>query len=261
MSHASAAPIDPTDVALTTVAAQPQGSSPRAIVAWCVGASLLLISSGVVRAVQSGRYELDRNSQVECPFPLKELPRKVGDWHVVEGSETILDPLTTRITGSTDYVIWKYVNEMTGPALSVLVLYGPAEPVVPHTPQVCYPATGHRAVGGPVDKPIKIGEHEVATFRSAVFLKSVGREMAQSVVYHSFLLDGIWSPTIANRKFPRKSPGIFKIQIQRRGMPNEQSEGDNEPIERFLQEFLPVVEKKIAAATPPPSAPSSVATR
>lgn len=225
---------------------------------WGIVASLLLVGSGVVRAVQSSRYAADQNFLVECPFPLSKIPHKIDGWHVLEGSETVLDPLTTRITGSTDHTIWTYVDDMTGVMLSVLVLFGPAEPVLPHTPQLCYPSSGFVAVGPTFDRDIKINDHETAKFRTSVFAKSGGRSMIRQMVYHSFLLEGPWSPSIANRKFPRKNPGIFKVQIQRRVTDNEKRDED-EPIEDFVKKLLPILEKMVSDSKA--SAASSIANR
>ena len=226
------------------------GRTPRVVLAWGFAASLLLVGSGALRAIQASRHQEEKNYKVQSPFALKDLPKSVGTWRIVEGSETKLDDLTTRITGSTDYVLWKYKDDQTGTMLSALILYGPAEPVVPHTPQVCYPATGFRDVSGIIDHDVKFGDGKVASFRSNVFAKSGGRDVIRNVVYHSFRLDGNWSPGIAFLKFPRKNPGIFKIQIQRRVIEGEGNGTANEPIEQFLGAFLPALERQIAASSP-----------
>ena len=233
-------------LALDAIAGRPTTTS-RGVLAWCLGATLLLVGSGVVRAVQSNRYNEDRTASIDCPFPLKTLPRTIGGWHVLNGSETVLDPLTTRITGSTDHILLTYMDDMTGVALSVLVLYGPAEPVLPHTPEVCYPSSGFQPAGETIDRSIKISDQEQATFRSSLFAKPGGRNVIRKLVYHSFLLNTPWTPSIANRKFPRKNPGIYKVQIERRVVDGERRDGD-EPIEDFVQKLVPVIEKMNADA-------------
>ena len=233
-------------------------ASDRKVIIWSVAASLLLVGSGVVRAVQSGRYAGEKSYLVECPFPLESIPKVVDGWHVLKGSETVLDPLTTRITGSTDHIIRTYVDEATGVLLSVLVLFGPAEPVMPHTPQVCYPSSGFQSTGETLDLDVKIDDGEVAKFRSSIFAKSGGRSILRQGVYHSFFLDGTWSPAISTRKFPRKNPGIFKVQIQRRVADGEKRDG-SEPIEDFIKKLLPVLDKMIADSAA--SKPAAVAAR
>lgn len=245
---------------MTHPLAEPTNNQPtaaptrRGVLAWAATATVLLAGSGVVRSVQAARHRGERDMPVECPFALKTLPRTIGDWEAPSGGETVLNDLTTRITGATDYIIWKYANRSTGATLSVLVLYGPAEPVMPHTPQVCYPATGFQAVAGPANRAVKLGDGQVATFRVSTFAKPGGREVIRNVVYHSFYHDGVWRPDLGTR-LPRQSPGIFKVQIQRRVIGDERPEDGNEPIERFLQELLPIIDQRVAAATPARSAP------
>ena len=239
----------PGPIAGATADARPTARGP---IAWALGASLLLVSSGITRAVQSSGYAKEQSYPVNCPFPLSSIPRTIGDWKVAGGGEAALDPLTIRISGSTDHILRTYVDEMTGVMLSVLVLFGPAEPVLPHTPQICYPASGHKAIGDPVDLDIKIGDSETARFRCSVFAKSGGRAIIRNAVYHSFLLEQLWTPAVATQKFPRKNPGIFKVQIQRR-IGDVESVGKDEPIEGFVQQLLPLLEKMIADAQARPT--------
>ena len=205
-------------------------------------AGLLLAGSGFYRGAQASRFRDETGYQAESPFPLVEIPKVIDNWQVVEGSETKLDNQTTRITGSTDHVIRNYCDELTGVTLSVLILYGPAGPVTPHTPQVCYPASGFAPVGDVIDRTIRYGKDETADLRSSVFAKPVGRSVLFQTVYHTYELNGVWSPTIDNRKLPRRNPGVFKIQIQRVSRERE-ARGENEPIESFVEKLLPVIEK------------------
>ena len=130
-----------------------------------------------------------------------------------------------RITGGTDHIVRTYADDLTGVSLTVLVLFGPAEPVLPHTPEVCYPSSGFRLVDAlglgrsSSDGPGRAGASRSRArreFRSGVYQKAAGRAMLREEVYHSFRLDGQWSPDIGSgRKFPRRNPGVFKVQIQR----------------------------------------------
>ena len=252
--------VQATGTTTAAIAARP-GRRRRldgAVAAWCVAAALLLVGSGFYRGVQARRLADFTGSEANCPFPLHDIPRTIDTWQVIEGSETMLDPQTTRITGSTDHIIRTYRDEMTGVMLSVLILYGPAGPVTPHTPQVCYPASGFAAVGGMANRKVEYGNGQVAEFRSSVFAKSGGRSTVFQTVYHSYELDGAWSPTIENRKLRRRNPGVFKVQIQRRSLEQE-IPGENEPIESFVAKLLPVIEKMAAddRPTPAPVAPKA----
>jgi hypothetical protein len=239
----------------------PPASGWRGSLPWAVIACVLLGTSGAVRAVQERRHQFEKAQKDPCPIDLKKIPDHFGtDWKLLKGGDRKLDELTMRITGGSDHIIRTYANEMTGVFVTILVLYGPAEPVLPHTPQACYPATGYASGDPPLSRSIvySLGQddkgHPIegeADFLSASYSKPNGRQMLREAVYHSFRLDGQWSPSIgAGRKFPRRNPGIFKVQIQRLVAEGEKlDKGD--PIEQFLKLFLTEIESEIKAAQDP----------
>ena len=231
--------------------------SKRAPWAWAVIACITLGTSGVVRAVQERRHKDETNYKEACPIKLASLPSKLGGWRLVEGGEKSLDELTIRITGGTAHILRNYVDDLTGVSLGVLILFGPAEPVLPHTPEICYPATGYMPDEEASNRLIKADDGTVAEFRSAVYAKTGGRALLREQVYHSFRLEGRWSPDIgAGRKFPRRNPGVFKVQVQRRVAEKERHDRD-EPIEQFLKILIPEIERRIAASANSAGSPST----
>jgi hypothetical protein len=254
MSHAEAIDDDP-NVAQVGVSASKPTRSKQAPWVWATVACLLLGTSGAIRTVQDRRHQEETNYIEACPFPLKDIPRTLGVWRMKEDGEQTLDQLTMRITGGTDHILRTYVDELTGVSLGVLVLFGPAEPVVPHIPENCYPANGfsgaqdtlYRAIPyGPKDSQ---GRNREAFFRSSVYVKSGGLAVRREEAYHSFRLEGKWSPDGgAGQRFPRRTPGAFKIQIQRLVLPGENREDDN-PTEQFLSVLIPEIEQRIVAGS------------
>jgi Protein of unknown function (DUF3485) len=241
--------------------------------AWVVIACVLLGTSGVVRGMQERRHQFERSYKAECPIELKKLPNHFGkEWSALPEGEKNLDELTMRITGGTDHVIKTYANNLTGVSLTVLVLYGPAEPVLPHTPQICYPSSGFEVGDIPTVRTIEysLGENEKgepikgnAAFLSASYAKPNGRQTLREGVYHSFRLDlkdgkdGKWNPLIGvDQKFPRRNPGLFKVQIQRM-IADGESLADGDPIEQFLKSFLTEIEAEIRAAETKDTTPAA----
>jgi hypothetical protein len=244
---------------------------------WVVIACVLLGTSGVVRAMQERRHQVEKDYKAQCPIDLEKLPNQFGnEWRVPKEKEgnRKLDDFTLRITGGTAHEIRTYVNELTGVSLTVLVLYGPAEPVLPHTPQACYPASGFDLGEAPTIRTIEysLGENEKgepikdkAEFISASYAKPNGRQMLREGVYHSFRLDlrdgksGKWDPWIGlGYKFPRRNPGIFKIQVQR-VIADGETLSDGDPIEQFLKSFLAALEAEIKTAAAKDAAPGVAA--
>jgi hypothetical protein len=151
------------------------------------------------------------------------------------------------------------VDDLTGVKLVVLLLFGPVEPVVPHTPEVCYPANGFGNAEDPSLREFEFSYQEPAgqevkrkaSFRSAIYQKSGGRSVMREGVFHSFRLNGEWSPDVATgRKFPRRNPGVFKLQVQRMVAEGERRNDKllKDPIEEFLMVLIPEVERQIGAA-------------
>jgi hypothetical protein len=239
----------------TSISAAPNRA--RALWAWATIACLLLGSSAVFRIVQDRRHKDEKNYVESCPFPLKQISSKLGIWRMKEGGDQSLDSQTMKVTGGTDHILRTYVDDLTGVALVVLVLFGPAEPVLPHVPEVCYPATGYSSAQDTLYRKIKYTTKDSsgrdvpgeAFFRSSVYEKPGGLLTRREEAYHSFRLEGKWSPDVGvGRKFVRRTPGAFKVQVQRMVAPGENRETDN-PVDQFLSMLVPEIERRVAAAS------------
>src|SRR5947209_1378548 len=141
---------NPQDLQVSVSAASADGRARRAAASsrwvWMTLACMLLGASGVVRGWQDRRFSVVENRVENSPFPLKDLPKTLGEWHVQDGGETTLDPEVARIAGCSDHVIRTYINTTTGVNLVVLILFGPANAVFGHRPEICYPAAGFQPV-------------------------------------------------------------------------------------------------------------------
>jgi Protein of unknown function (DUF3485) len=246
--------IDAPSLAQLDVAPRTASRSKKDLWIWAMVACFLLATSGVVRTIQGRRHNQEMVFTETCPFSFQDLTSKVGVWKLKEGSDQSLDPLTMRITGGTDHILRTYVDELTGVTLVVLLLYGPAEPVLPHIPEVCYPSSGYSDAQDSGDREIAYTTKDSAgrdvkhgaIFRSSVYEKSGGLHTVREEVFHSFRLDGVWSPDVARgRKLGRRNPGVFKLQIQRPVVLGEDRGRDN-PIDQFLSVLIPELERQIA---------------
>ncbi|HMB05254.1 MAG TPA: exosortase-associated EpsI family protein [Isosphaeraceae bacterium] len=218
--------------------------APRSVLGWTVLVSLLLGTSGAVRGWQDRRYGAYLDQEVHAPFSLKDLPTTLGDWQVRDGGEKTLDPRILQIAGASTYLLRTYADKTTGVTLAVLVLFGRADLIFGHTPDICYPAAGYVPVGEPLDCPIALGPGATASFRSAVYLKPDGSNRYREEVYHGFLYQGRWIPDAsAIQKEFRRDPKMFKVQVQRWIAPSERRVSNN-PTEQFLRLFLPEFERK-----------------
>jgi hypothetical protein len=215
---------------------------------WMSIACTLIGVTGWLRTRQDRQLGIERNAFQPCPFNLDDIPQQIAHWKNDPTQVQKLDDKTVQITGSTNHLVRTYIDELTGVRFSLLVLYGPAEPVLPHTPEVCYPATGYALDGSIEYQDVPFGEGKFAQFRSATYSRPGTLLTERARVYYSFRLDGRWSPDVAyGMKFHRSNPGLFKVQIQRQ-MKEGERPGKNEPIEKFLSYLIPDIERRIAQA-------------
>ena len=188
--------------------------SPRV---WAIVTCLLLGLSGGIRFWRESRFSTLSMQSAICPIPMSELPRTLGTWEFIEGTDTQLDPDIVRIAGATDHVLRSYFDRESGERASVLSLYGLGVDVYPHVPAVCYPAAGYKLFKGPIDFPEErvSGLKGPVRYRWAVYTKQIGSVNKYVEVFHAFLHDGEWLADATPRwKQFRTSPGLYKIQIE-----------------------------------------------
>jgi hypothetical protein len=231
-------------------AAATTAGSPRALLA-CAGlACALVLGSGAVRWWQARRVEATLKLGKESRFPLDSLPMQLGDW---KGERTEIDPQIVARTGSNDLITRRYVNQTTGVALDVIVLHGPASDIFIHTPTVCYPQAGFAPAGEVAERSVRVPDGKVA-FRSAAFAKGDPGKEDRQEVYFSWRYNGRWQTTVNRPKEMERVPGMYKVQVARRILPNESRTLDN-PCESFLEALIPDLEARVRGESPPEPRP------
>jgi hypothetical protein len=204
-------------------------------------ACAILLAAGLVRWWQERQVNVVIESGQVSPFPLKELPTTLGSWRVPDKREETLDPEVVQVTKCVDYLKRHYVNDQTGVAVEVLVLYGPS--TIAHIPEVCYPGSGYQLVNGPNVRlfPVAGGE---ASFNSLIFAKGEGGAAERQQVFYALRYGGRWTVNL-DFKTINRLPGIYKVQLTRRVSDHERAESRNNPCEAFLEAMLPELENRI----------------
>jgi hypothetical protein len=213
-----------------------------------IATCLLLATSGGVRFWRDGQFETIARENEKCPFALNdEFPKILGTWHMDEGANPELNADIARIAGANAYLLKNYIDQKSGAVVLVLILYGKANSVFAHSPEVCYPANGYKLV-----IPPGVAEHHSSDstspfpvrFRSAFFSKNVGATNRYEEVYYTFRHNEQWLPEVANQwKLFRYHPGMFKILLQR---PTTDLSTENSPTESLLREIVREVNVRIA---------------
>lgn len=208
---------------------------------------LLVGISGGVRYWRDWQFQSLSQESEKPPFTLSELPEVFGDWQVVPGSDEPLPKEVAEIAGASDSVIRTYSNPLTGEKVSVMVLYGLAAQVYPHTPAVCYPSAGFRPLKDSVETVAIVvpDRTEKVPFLREQFAKGEGAGFVVQEVYHSFRNAGLWTPEMAERwKAFRHHPGMFKVQVQRALL----ATGDDETNARqLIGRVVQEIERRLAS--------------
>jgi EpsI family protein len=204
----------------------------------------LLVGSGAVRSWQAGRVGAMLEVAKKPSFALKELPLILGSWR---GADAILDPRIAQWAGASDAVFRRYVNQATGVAVELIVLYGPAAELFIHMPEVCYPGAGFTQSASPDRRVVASGGVE-APFRSLVFVKGQGADADIEEVYYSWRYHGRWTPELGTMKQFERIPGMYKVQMARRLTEQERRNVGN-PCESLLEVLVPEIERRLAPAS------------
>jgi len=209
----------------------------------------ILAAGGAVRAWQGHQIQRFMEGGKQCPFPLADLPRQFGPWAVAD--EQVLDPSIRRGASATESVSRTYVDDRTGVAVGVLVLYGPALGMHLHAPTACYPAVGYTLVEGPEFRDIKYtrrdGTEARATVSALTFTRGEGPAAERKQVYYAWGHADRWSPVLMGPKAYQRVPGMFKIHLDRRSAAGEAIDADN-PCETLLARLLPEIDDRVATA-------------
>jgi Protein of unknown function (DUF3485) len=212
-----------------------------------IATCLLLATSGGVRFWRAGQFETIARENERCPFALNEFPKILGTWRMDEGATPELDAQIARIAGANAHLLRNYIDQKSGAVVLVLILYGNANSVFGHSPEICYPANGYQLA-----TPPGIADHQFSgstsqfpvRFRSAIFGKNVGATNRYEEVYYTFRHNEHWLPEVANQwKLFRYHPGMFKVLLQR---PTTELSTANSPAESLLREIVREVDVRIA---------------
>jgi hypothetical protein len=230
---------------------------------WMVVTCVMLGISGGVRFWRDYEFRALAEEYANCPFPLKDFPRELGNWRGVDGSDAQLDPLIARLAGSSDHLIRTYVDEKSGERVTALVLYGPALNVYGHSPEQCYPSTGFTALREPKDRSFSLPDGSGGgQYRYGYYVKRIGATTECTEVFHGFLYDGQWLASAADRwKSFRYHPGMFRVMLDRQiaGVPNEENTDNDLVMESLFRAIAGEITKAIQSSERTAPAVESVA--
>jgi Protein of unknown function (DUF3485) len=208
---------------------------------WMAVACLLLGISGGIRFWREWQFGALAAETDRSPFSLGDLPRIIGNWESKAVDDGKLDDQVARIAGSKDNIVRTYLDKKSGDQNSALAIYGRAESVFAHSPDVCYPSAGYQKVRGPVDREMTVpGVKGTVRYRWAIYMRRKGGIGEYQETYHTFYFNGEWLADAADRwKLFRYHPSMFRVLLERpvSGLSDEVYRPSEELLGEFVKEI------------------------
>jgi hypothetical protein len=169
---------------------------------------------------------------------LDALPAQVGNWRYVADGEPLSEDLQSQLE-LRGYSHRVYEHVSSGQRVTLLMLVGPAGPLVRHPPEICY---GSRA-----NQLVETREMQVDTDRDVHTLRLLsyaGDSMAADdfLIAYGFGLRGRWDCP----ESPRIAYGGEPVLIKLQALTDQLGESSVQGLAEFLSQMLPPVSELMA---------------
>jgi hypothetical protein len=217
-------------------------------------AVLVMLGFTLAEAQFSDRWSGSNISAEDFSELLKRVPTDIGDWHSTENQTSDESRVGAGAVGH--FVSRSYRNSSTGEVVSVWIIVGHSRDICRHTPDVCFPSSGFRAVGKEnLPYTIEVDENHKADFWSNAFIKedsATGRHLVR--VFWSWYKPNdedkiAWEAPLRQRFHFGNTPALYKMYFS-----SEQSDMsetvDKSVCVRFAKEFIPAVDRALSGEMP-----------
>lgn len=193
----------------------------------------IVISAGFIHGAWTNRWRPNAELQ-QVVSRFAEVPSTWSGWT----SEKIkLDPRELKAAGAVGTFSRRYIDSVSGEAVSVFVLAGSPGDIAVHTPDICYPGAGY--VLGPIEKTEV--EIEGTSQRAKLFTSTATRNRPDSLqrirLYWAWTVDGSWTAPDDARQTYVSVPVLCKLYLI--SQENAEESGATSPQRIFLGRFLP----------------------
>jgi hypothetical protein len=172
---------------------------------------------------------------------LPNVPYGIGPW-VGKDQDFEIDDLNRM--GIKGCVMRQYKNNLTGEAVSLLIVCGRGGPICVHTPDVCYANAGYREISNETLEEINEGDRK-SSFITARFGKPDGIVPTRLEIFWTWSRDGDdWQAPRNPRLSLARAPALYKMYVVREYLPGTSS--DTATTSRnFLTLALPAIRQKL----------------
>jgi hypothetical protein len=198
----------------------------------------LLLITGILHGLWTDRWKTGAEPAAWAAR-LGDVPRTVGDWDA-QGID--LEPKKLQIAEVAGHLARNYVNRRTGESVSVVIVCGRPGPIAVHTPDVCYPGSGHELMAPPVR--IAVPAEGQDQFWMARFRKGESTVPTYLRVFWSWNASGPWQASSGPRLEFARSPALYKLYVVR-GMDTPDAPLESDPAAELLTQLLPELRRAL----------------
>jgi hypothetical protein len=205
----------------------------------------LVLAAGVGQGLQNERWRPSADVEAAA-LRLENVPVTFGNWR----SEPV--PLADDLThiGIQGYSSKRYLNNVTGDVVTVLIVCGRPGPISVHTPDVCYGTAGYTAAGDLHLKEIPIAGRKGLSVWAQPFKRPATQSASNIEVNWAWLAGNEWvAPENSRLSFAGYS-ALYKLYVVR-DLPAMASSNKRDSSALFMSEFLPALEKVLAPVQSP----------
>lgn len=206
-------------------------------IVFSIATIIAVLAAGVSHGLLIQRWGgAERFDPANAPF--EKIPLTVGSWQ----GETLEGP-TAEAGQAMTYFVRRYVNTVTGKAVTVALTWGRPGPVSVHTPDVCYNGNGFE-----ISPPERFANRLGDAGPSAVCFTSQFKKtnVTDSQCLRAFWTwnpgDGWVAPDNPRLVFARYRKGLLKVYLVNE-MSREAAAADADPCVEFMPAILPEIQK------------------
>lgn len=214
--------------------------------------ALLIVGLTIPQVIMTDRLSGTNVSAEQRAELLRLVPKDFGDW---QGSDKPVDEVVRKAAGAIGYISREYRNTRTGERVDLWLIVGHSRDVSFHTPDVCYPGSGFEARGkeNALYPLVVQGLPNTPMWTNTFFKEDVsGRRLIR--VFWAWYNPKVgeeesaitWEAPSNARWHFGNARALYKMYFTAE-MRDPQETADNSVCVRFARDFLPEVDKALAA--------------
>ena len=188
-----------------------------------------------------------RSAIRDAGIAIQKIPKSFDDWEAATDDEH-LDRASIEQLELADHVVRRYTNKVTNETVALIFMVGPTGRLTAHTPQICFGGRNFKMDSRPITVSFSRDEANDSAEGKDVFTKVVFRSQSVSggakLFYTGVSTGQNWMPLTGSSRYDlQRYRFLYKLQVE--AFAREDQIGENDVIEKFLQDFLPKIRSEL----------------